>query len=68
MLAALLAYGPTRDHTHYPPLPKWRANAHRPSCLDLIALLRKEMRENGSILTPFGFKFTWKTLGLAAAA
>lgn len=67
LLAGLLAYGATRD-THYLPLPKWRNNADRPSCLDLIALLRKEMIENGTLLAPFGLKLAWKTLGLAAAA
>jgi DDE superfamily endonuclease len=67
LLAGLLAYGATRD-THYLPLPKWRSHADRPSCLDLIALLRKEMIENGSLLAPFGLKLAWKTLGLAAAA
>ena len=67
LLAGLIAYGPARD-THYLPLPKWRANADRPSCLDLIALLRKEMIENSSLLAPFAFKLAWKTLGLAAAA
>jgi DDE family transposase len=67
LLAGLIAYGPTRD-THYLPLPKWRRNADRPSCLDLIALLRKEMIENTSLLAPLGFKLAWKTLGLAAAA
>jgi len=67
LLAGLIAYGPTRDR-HYLSLPKWRSNAERPSCLDLIALLRKEMIENGSLLVPFGLKLAWKTLGLAAAA
>jgi hypothetical protein len=67
MLAGLLAYGPTRD-SRYQPLPKWRRNADRPSCLDLITLLRKEMTENGNLLQPFGFKLAWKALGLAAAA
>src|SRR5947209_19007678 len=33
------------------PLPKWRSRADRPSCLDLTALLRKQMIENPSLLT-----------------
>jgi hypothetical protein len=34
----------------YEPLPKWQRNAERPSCLDLIALLRKEMVANKYLL------------------
>ncbi|MFL6448964.1 MAG: transposase [Bryobacteraceae bacterium] len=67
LLAGLLAYGTSRNH-HYLPLPKWRRHADRPSCLDLITLLRKEMTENHSLLLPFGLKPVWKMLGLAAAA
>lgn len=67
LLASLLAYGPLRDQ-HYLPLPKWRKSADRPSCLDLITLLRQEMTENPALLQPWGFKLAWKTLGLAAAA
>jgi DDE superfamily endonuclease len=67
MLAALLTFGPGRD-PHYQPLPKWRRNADRPSCLDLITLLRKEMAENPDLLAPLGFQIQWKDLGLSAAA
>jgi DDE superfamily endonuclease len=67
MLAGLLTFGPERD-AHYQPLPKWRRNADRPSCLDLITLLRKEMDENPELLTPLGFRIQWKRLGLSAAA
>lgn len=67
LLAGLLTHGPARNQ-HYLPLPKWRKNADRPSCLDLITLLRQEMTQNQSILQPFGFKLAWKALGLAAAA
>jgi hypothetical protein len=67
MLAALLTFGPGRD-PHYQPLPKWRKNADRPSCLDLITLLRKEMAENPDLLASLGFQIQWKDLGLSAAA
>lgn len=67
MLAGLLAFGPERDQ-HYELLPKWRRNARRPSCLDLLTLLRKEMSENQALLEPFRFQLDWKSLGLAAAA
>src|SRR5216684_264863 len=67
LLAALLTFGPGRD-AHYQPLPKWRRNADRPSCLDLITLLRKEMAENPDLLQPLGFHVAWQDLGLGAAA
>jgi hypothetical protein len=67
LLAGLIAFGAQR-HEHYQPLPKWRRNASRPSCLDLITLLRKEMAENPVLLQPLGFQIDWKNLGLAAAA
>ena len=49
MLAALKAFGPERA-TAYAALPKWRRNANRPSCLDLITLLRKEVTEHAELL------------------
>jgi hypothetical protein len=67
MLAGLLAFGPERG-TPYELLPKWRRNACRPSCLDLVTLLRKEMIANKSLIEPLGFRTHWKSLGLAAAA
>ena len=44
LLASLLEFGPGRTD-HFIPLPKWRTNAKRPSALDLITLLRKEINE-----------------------
>jgi hypothetical protein len=67
LLAGILAFGPDRGAA-YPQLPKWRRNAKRPSCLDLITVLRKEMVENKSILQPLGLSPQWKTLIIAAAA
>lgn len=67
LLAALLAFGPSRS-AHYQPLPKWRRHADRPSCLDLITLLRKEIADNPALLTPLRLKIGWKSLGLTAAA
>lgn len=43
-LAGLLEYGPGRTND-YVPLPKWRRKARRPSLLDLLSLLRKEIVE-----------------------
>lgn len=44
LLAALKAFGPGRS-AEFVPLPKWRKEAKRPSALDLITLLRKEVGE-----------------------
>lgn len=44
LLAALDVFGPGRT-SHFVPLPKWRRNAKRPSALDLVTLLRKEISE-----------------------
>jgi len=67
MLAGLLAFGPERG-PFYEKLPKWRPHAQRPSCLDLLTLLRKEMAASKTLLDPFGLNLDWKSLGLAACA
>jgi hypothetical protein len=43
LLSALQAYGPQRTGA-YETLPKWRRGARRPSCQDLINLLRKQVQ------------------------
>jgi len=53
MLAALKVFGAQRG-APYAPLPKWRRQAKRPSCLDLITLLRKEAAQHPHLLTPLG--------------
>jgi hypothetical protein len=67
LLASLLAFGAQRGNA-YAELPKWRRNARRPSCLDLITLLRKEMTQLPHLLVPFGFEMTDQALVHAAAA
>ena len=67
LLAGILAFGPDRGDA-YPQLPKWRRSAKRPSCLDLITVLRKEMTENQATLQQFDFSPELKTLVMAAAA
>jgi hypothetical protein len=42
LLSALETYGPKRTSA-YEPLPKWRRAARRPSCQDLVTLLRKQL-------------------------
>jgi hypothetical protein len=67
MLAAIKAFGPERGPA-YAALPKWRRNAKRPSCLDLITLLRKEVTEHPKLLQKFGILPTAAQLIQAAAA
>ena len=44
ILSGLECYGPTRTND-YLPLPKWRKGAKRPSCLDLVTLVRSQLAE-----------------------
>jgi hypothetical protein len=53
LLAALQVFGPRRGEA-YAPLPKWRRKSKRPSCLDLITLLRKEVAEHPELVAPLG--------------
>jgi hypothetical protein len=67
LLASLIAFGAQRGAA-YEALPKWRRKAYRPSCLDLITLLRKEMAERPELLKEFEVRVTDKQLVRAAAA
>jgi hypothetical protein len=67
LLAALLTFGAARGAA-YAPLPKWRRRAHRPSCLDLITVLRKEMVEHPELLEEFNLTLTDRALTSSAAA
>jgi hypothetical protein len=67
MLAALQAFGPQRGPA-YAALPRWRRNAKRPSCLDLITLLRKEVSQYPHLLQHFGILPTPAKMIQAAAA
>jgi hypothetical protein len=67
LLASLQAFGAQRGEA-YAQLPKWRRKARRPSCLDLITLLRKEMVQQPQLLAPLGFTMTDPALVQAAAA
>ena len=67
LLAALQAFGAQRGPA-FAPLPKWRRHAQRPSCLDLVTLLRKEMVEHPQLLAPFNLNITDPALTQAAAA
>ena len=67
LLASLLAFGTERGSA-YPELPRWRRNARRPSCLDLITLLRKEMTEHPKLLASYGLDPSYQRFTAAAAA
>ena len=67
LLAGLACYGPTRT-SEYALLPKWRKGAQRPSCLDLVTLLRRQLVEK-PIKFPTGKRPpTYETMVQAAAA
>ena len=67
LLAGILAFGPDRGDA-YPQLPKWRRNAKRPSCLDLLTVLRQEMVENKATLQDLDLSPDFKALVISAAA
>ena len=64
LLSALRAYGPTRTGA-YEPLPKWRRGAgRRPSCQDLVNLLRKQLQGHRGGCARW-IDEAWKVLGAA---
>ena len=67
LLASLMAFGAERGSA-YAELPRWRRNARRPSCLDLITLLRKEMTEHPELLIPHSLYPSYERFTSAAAA
>lgn len=67
LLASLQAFGAERGSA-YAELPKWRRNARRPSCLDLITLLRKEITQPAAPILPHTPNISPPELVLAAAA
>ena len=67
LLAALRAYGPERTGDYLPP-PKWGRPGQRPSCLDLIRLLRKQCLENPELIEGFKIQASASDLVLKAAA
>lgn len=67
LLAALQAFGAERGKA-YAALPKWRRRARRPSALDLVTLLRKEITENPEMVVHLGLHPSDRTSVAAAAA
>jgi len=67
LLASLEAYGAKRTDEYLRP-PKWQRRRTRPSCLDLLALLRKEAIENPELLKSADLTFEPVEACLKAAA
>ena len=67
LLASLQAFGAERGAA-YAPLPKWRRKAQRPSCLDLVTLLRQEMADHPELLREYAYQTTDRGLTKGAAA
>ena len=67
LLASLQAFG-TEHSQAYQALPRWRRKAHRPSCLDLVTLLRQELVDHPECPPSVGFQLTDRALTQAADA
>jgi hypothetical protein len=67
LLASIEVFGPGRTND-YMPLPKWRKNAQRPSLLDLITVLRKEITAEPDCTDEFGIAASLKDMVFKAAA
>lgn len=67
LLASLQTYGAKRTDEYLQP-PKWQRRRTRPSCLDLLALLRKEAIENPELLKSADLSFEPAEACLKAAA
>jgi hypothetical protein len=67
LLAALRAYGPERTGDYLPP-PKWGRPSKRPSCLDIVALLRQQIEAYPEKLKAFETTTSALNLVLKAAA
>lgn len=67
LLASLQAYGATRNEA-YRLLPKWRRKSQRPSCLDLVTLLRQQWHERPQAATALESNSSYQQIILSAAA
>lgn len=67
LLASLEAYGATR-HEAYRLLPKWRRKSQRPSCLDLVTLLRQQWHERPKTTAALKAQSSYQQMILSAAA
>jgi DDE superfamily endonuclease len=67
LLASLEAYGATRSEA-YRLLPKWRRMSQRPSCLDLVTLLRQQWHERPKTAAAIDSQSSYQQMILSAAA
>jgi hypothetical protein len=67
LLASLDAYGATRSDA-YRLLPKWRRKSQRPSCLDLVTLLRQQWHERPKTAATLAASTNYEQMILSAAA
>jgi DDE superfamily endonuclease len=67
LLASLDTYGATRNEA-YRILPKWRRASQRPSCLDLVTLLRQQWHERPKIVAALDSRTNYTQMILSAAA
>jgi hypothetical protein len=67
LLAGIQVFGAHRSEA-FPSLPKWRRHARRPSCLDLLTVLRSEIDACKKTPSLLPNAINWKSLGLSAAA
>jgi hypothetical protein len=67
LLAGLTCYGPRRTEV-FDPLPKWRRGAKRPSCLDLITLLRRQLDQQPTSFSTAATPPTYQAMVGTAAA
>lgn len=69
LLSSVLHLKDHRKEDLFHLLPKWRqGKSKRPSCLDLITILRKEMVENQETLQSFGIQLSKDSMILGAVA
>src|SRR4051794_753728 len=67
LLASLEAYGATRNEA-YRVLPKWRRHSQRPSCRDLVTLLRQQWHERPKTAAALEAHSSYQQMILSAAA
>ena len=67
LLASLETYGATRNDA-YRLLPKWRRPSQRPSCLDLVTVLRQQWHERPKTAAALEAHCSYQQMILSAAA
>lgn len=70
LLASIVRFADRRDPSVFMERPLWRRDQEpgRPSCLDLLALLRGEVLEHPEMVSAFGIRPNGRSLVIKAAA